>query len=472
MKNHRNQRILYIVLDFLAASAAWVFFYVFRKVQIEPQVFGVDIPITLGFRFWAGAIGLPFTWIVLYYFTGFYNNVFRRSRLDDFIRTFMISLLGVIVIFFLLILDDTIVDYTNYYSLFFTLFLLHVTFTLIPRMIITSRTVTRVHQRRVGFKTVMIGSNENAVDVYMDILDQKKSSGHEILGFINVQQKVHYQLQDHIDHLGGHENMETILRDLKVEEVIIALEPSEHGKIGYIVNRLSLLDVRVSAIPSMTDILTGKVKSTTIFGTPLLEVTHELMPAWQQNLKQLLDMFLSSLALILLLPLILVLTIGVKLSSPGPVFYKQKRVGRYGRHFKIYKFRSMYNKAEENGPELSSRHDPRVTSFGQFMRKHRLDEIPNFINVLKGDMALVGPRPEREYFINKITEQAPHYVHLHKVKPGITSWGQVKYGYAENVQEMIKRLRYDILYIENMSLFVDLKILFYTVITIFKGRGV
>ena len=472
MKNHRNQRILYIVFDFLAALAAWILFYIFRKVQIEPQVFGVDVPITLGARFWTGVFGLPFAWIMFYYFTGFYNNVFRRSRLDDFLRTFMTSLLGIIIIFFLLILDDTIVDYTSYYSLFFTLFLLHFTFTLIPRMIITSGTVRRVHQRKIGFKTVMIGSNENAVDVYMDILDQKKSSGHEILGFINIQQKDHYQLQDHIAHLGGHENMESILREQQVEEVIIALEPSEHGKISDIINRLSLLDIRVSAIPSMTDILTGKVKSTTIFGTPLLEVTHELMPAWQQNVKQLLDIILATISLILLIPLILFLIIGVILSSSGPILYKQDRVGRFGRQFKIYKLRSMYHNAEENGPELSSKHDPRVTRFGQFMRKHRLDEIPNFINVLKGDMALVGPRPEREYFINKITKEAPHYVHLHKVKPGITSWGQVKYGYAENVQEMIKRLRYDILYIENMSLFVDLKILFYTAITIVKGRGV
>jgi exopolysaccharide biosynthesis polyprenyl glycosylphosphotransferase len=222
----------------------------------------------------------------------------------------------------------------------------------------------------------------------------------------------------------------------------------------------------------MTDILTGKVKSTTIFGTPLLEVSHELMPAWQQNVKQIMDMFLSVFCLLILSPVILILSIGVKLSSPGPVLYKQSRLGRYGREFYIYKFRSMYHNAEENGPELSSKHDPRVTRFGQMMRRHRLDEIPNFINVLRGEMSLVGPRPEREYFIEKIVKEAPHYIHLHKVKPGITSWGQVKYGYAMNVKEMINRLRYDILYIENMSLFVDLKILFYTVITILKGRGV
>jgi exopolysaccharide biosynthesis polyprenyl glycosylphosphotransferase len=283
---------------------------------------------------------------------------------------------------------------------------------------------------------------------------------------------VHYQLQDHITHLGGYENMETILIEHKVEEVIIALESTDHDKIGDIVSRLSLMDIRISAIPSMTDILTGKVRSATIFGTPLLEVNQSVMPAWQQNVKQLMDILISVLALILLTPLILFLILGVKLSSPGPIFYKQDRIGRFGREFKIYKFRSMYHNAEENGPELSSKHDPRVTRFGQMMRKHRLDEIPNFINVMKGDMALVGPRPEREYFIEKITKIAPHYVHLHKVKPGVTSWGQVKYGYAENVEEMIKRLRYDILYIENMSLFVDVKILFYTIHTILKGRGV
>jgi exopolysaccharide biosynthesis polyprenyl glycosylphosphotransferase len=472
MKNQRNQRLLYILFDFLAAMAAWVLFFLFRKINIEPQVFGTDVPITLGPRFWFGAIGLPFAWVTLYYFTGFYKDMFRRSRLDDFIRTLLSSLLGVVVIFFLLILDDTIQDYTNYYSLALTLFLLHFTFVLIPRMILTSRMVGKVHRREIGFKTVMIGSNENAVDVYLDIVDQKRSNGYEIQGFINVQWKEHYQLQDHLPHLGGHENMEAILIEQQVEEVIIALEPTEHGIIGDIVNRLSLLDVKVSAIPSITDILTGKVKSTTIFGTPLLEVNHDVMPAWQQNVKQLMDVVISILALVILLPLSVALIIGVLLSSSGPILYKQDRIGRFGREFQIFKFRSMYHNAEENGPELSSKHDPRVTRFGQMMRKHRLDEIPNFINVLRGEMALVGPRPEREYFIDKIIKTAPHYTHLQKVKPGITSWGQVKYGYAENVQEMIKRLRYDILYIENRSLFVDVKILFYTVITIVKGRGV
>ncbi len=472
MKNYTRQRLKYLFFDFLAATVAWVLFYLHRKLNIEPQIFGYDVPVNLDLRFWIGVVGIPTAWLVLYYFTGFYKNVFRRSRLDDFLRTFLSILLGVVIIFFLLILDDIIPDYTHYYNLFFTLFLLQFVLTLIPRLIITNITVGRIHRREIGFKTIFIGSNENAREVYKDLQQERHASGHTIMGFVNVHHKEHFQLQDHIDHLGGLSDLERVISANRVEEVIIALESSEHQEIGNIINKLSLMDVRISAIPSMTDILSGRVKSTTIFDTPLLEVSHELMPVWQSNVKQLSDILLSLLAIIIALPLELFLVIGVKLSSPGPIFYKQERIGKYGKPFKIFKFRSMYKDAETNGPELSSKDDNRITRFGLFMRKHRLDEIPNFLNVLRGDMSLVGPRPERQYFIDKITEEAPHYVHLHKVRPGITSWGQVKYGYAENVEQMIKRLRYDILYIENMSLFVDLKILFYTVVTILRGSGV
>jgi len=309
-----------------------------------------------------------------------------------------------------------------------------------------------VRSRKLGYKTIFIGSNENAREIYLDLQQEKHASGHFILGFVNVHHKEHYQLQDHITHLGGMAELEKVIQQHHVEEVIIALESNEHKEIGEIISRLSLMDLRISAIPSMTDILSGRVKSTTIFDTPLLEVSHELMPIWQANVKKLLDLVISILAVIILLPLEIFLILGIKLSSSGPLFYKQERIGRYGKPFKIIKFRSMYMDAETNGPELSSKNDPRVTRFGQFMRKHRLDEIPNFLNVLRGEMSLVGPRPERKYFIDKITKEAPHYAHLQKVKPGITSWGQVKYGYAENVEEMVRRLRYDILYVNRLTI--------------------
>jgi len=221
----------------------------------------------------------------------------------------------------------------------------------------------------------------------------------------------------------------------------------------------------------MYDILAGSVKMTSIFGAPLIEVNPLIMPAWQFSVKRAMDIAVSGLALILLTPVYLLLAIGVKLSSPGPVFFTQERIGKHGRPFWIVKFRSMYCGAEQNGPQLSSSSDARITTFGRWMRKTRMDELPQFWNVLKGDMSLVGPRPERQHFIDAIMKVAPHYRHLHKVRPGITSWGQVKFGYAENVDQMVRRLKYDVLYIENMSIAMDLKILAYTILIVLKGDG-
>jgi exopolysaccharide biosynthesis polyprenyl glycosylphosphotransferase len=224
-------------------------------------------------------------------------------------------------------------------------------------------------------------------------------------------------------------------------------------------------------IPDTYDIISGKVRMESLASTPLVEIKHQLMPLWQKVLKRGFDILVSILFLILFSPMFLLVFFITKLSDKGPVFYLQSRIGLHAKEFKMIKFRSMTVNAEANGPQLSSEHDDRITPWGRFMRKYRLDELPQFINVIVGHMSIVGPRPERKYYMELISKKAPHYKHLHKVKPGITSWGMVKYGYAENVDEMVKRLKYDVIYIENMNLFNDLKILIYTVLIVLQGRG-
>jgi len=470
--NKKPQLIRYLISDYLSAGLSWTCFYVFRKAYIEPLKFGYKIPISFDERFFMGLLLIPLFWLILYYSSGYYRDVFRKSRLSELWQTLLICVLGVIILFFSLILDDTIQSYSNYYLSFFTLLSLHFTLTYIPRLALTSHTAHKIHKRIIGFNTIIIGSNKQAVNIYLEIQNQSRSSGNKIIGFVNVNNKPRYLLENYISHLGMLDELKSVINKHMVEEVIIAIDSSEHNKIGRIINNLIDSNVVIKAIPSMYDILTGKVRMSTIFGVPLIQISHQLMPAWQENLKHFTDIIISMMALTILSPLCLFLIIGVKLSSKGPIFYSHERIGRYGKPFTIYKFRSMLTNAEKNGPELSSKNDDRITKLGRYMRRARLDEIPNFYNVLRGDMSLVGPRPERKYFIDRIIDKAPHYVHLLKVRPGITSWGQVKFGYAESVNQMIKRLRYDLIYLDNMSLYVDFKIMIYTLITIFKGKGI
>jgi exopolysaccharide biosynthesis polyprenyl glycosylphosphotransferase len=328
-----------------------------------------------------------------------------------------------------------------------------------------------VHDRRIGFNTVLVGGNERALAIHAEIEGMAKSPGNRFVGFVNVNGGDQLLTAVGLPRLGKWNELRSVIGQHAVEEAIIAVDSGEHEHISRIMNELEGTGVRIKIIPDMYDILSGSVKMTSIFGAPLIEVNPQIMPTWQFSLKRVVDISASAVALLILAPVYLILAIGVKFSSPGPIFFWQERIGKHGRPFRIVKFRSMYADAERNGPQLSSASDTRITSFGRWMRKTRMDELPQFWNVLKGDMSLVGPRPERQHFIDAITEVAPHYRHLHKVRPGITSWGQVKFGYAENVQQMVRRLKYDILYIENMSLAMDLKIMAYTVLIILKGDG-
>jgi exopolysaccharide biosynthesis polyprenyl glycosylphosphotransferase len=272
-------------------------------------------------------------------------------------------------------------------------------------------------------------------------------------------------------NLGKVGDIERVIAEQAIEEVIIAIESGDHAVLEQILNALEGSETEIRIIPDIYDILSGSVRMSSIYGAPLIEIDRQIMPQWQVAIKRLMDWVVSLVAIALLAPVFLVVSILVYSTSKGRVFFLQERIGWHGKPFQIIKFRTMAEDAEKQGPQLSRANDPRITSVGRFLRKSRLDELPQFFNVLRGDMTLVGPRPERAHFIAQIVERAPHYGHLQKVRPGITSWGQVKYGYAENVDEMIQRLRFDLIYIENMSIALDIKILFYTILTVLKGRG-
>ena len=465
MKNNLLHKLKYIVVDIISASLAWFLFIYYRVVYLDESFF------TLKPEYIFNMSIISLCWVIFYSLLGQYNAIYRKSRLKEISQIFMATLVGVTVIFFAVLLDDFIINYKQYYTSFIILFCFHFIITSFFRFLLTTRTALRIHNKIIGFNTLIIGSNEKAELLFKELENEQKSSGHILLGFLNVDNKKNHLLDKYIPHLGSFEQAEQIIKDKAIEDVIIAIESSEHHKIERILNELETINVYVKIIPDMYDILSGSVKMNSILGTPLIEIKHKLLPQWEFVVKRFFDYLFSLLAIILLSPFMILTAIAVKLSSSGSIIYKQERIGQYGKKFNIYKFRSMYEDAEKEGPKLSSKTDSRITPWGRVMRRIRLDETPQFFNVLFGHMSFVGPRPERDFFANQLIKKAPHYKHIYRVKPGITSWGMVKFGYAENIDEMLERLKYDILYIENMSLLIDLKIMIHTVLIILEGRG-
>lgn len=422
MTPHRRQQLIYLIADIISAEMVWLCFLWFRWLVYDGKVFGVDTVLIPSFSFYPPLIAYPVVCICVYYLSGYYLRPFRRRLLAEFFKTLISAVIIGLIFFFIIIIDDQVESYQRYVVSLMVLIGLQFVLSYFPRLCITL--VTR--SRRSPLRVYTIRSLAEA---------KRMQRG-------------------------------------AVDEVIVDLPKTHSERTLYeIINILYPLDIAISVVPRVYDMLTGAARIGEIEGQPLVRITDHKMSDSALCIKRAFDIVASLLAMMFLSPIYLLLSVLVAVTSHGPVIYCQERIGLHGKPFRILKFRTMYLNSEPDTPLLSRDNDPRITPVGHFMRKYRLDELPQMWNIFRGDMSIVGPRPERGYFIDQIVKEAPYYCLLYKIRPGLTSWGPIKVGYTDTIEKMVDRLNYDIMYMENMSIQLDLKILFFTIRVICDGKG-
>jgi polysaccharide biosynthesis protein PslA len=446
------------------ALATWLLFYYLRSVLYH-------YTFTVPAGFYVGAFLYTLGWISLHFLSGAYEGIYHKTTITEILRTFIVVLLGSFFLLFFFILKNPQTNNLNYYKDFFCILIPVFFVTISIRLLFLKIAKRQLFSGNIFFKVLLIGSGKNAAEFFSAFTKTNEHSGYGISSFLNTNGNGNLQLPDGVKKHHDLGRLSEIIQQDQIEEVIITVEKNERILLTKILQQLSDKDVNIKITPDAVDIISGAVQTSNVMGIPLIDVHSGLLPSWQKNIKRFIDLVFSFIALIVLSPVLIYAAIRTKFSSKGPIFYLQERIGYKGIAFTIYKFRSMMEDAEKNGPLLSSHDDPRITKWGRVMRKWRLDELPQLVNIIKGEMSLVGPRPERKFYVDQIVQQYPEYKYLFKVKPGLSSWGMVKFGYASTVEEMIQRMPYDLMYVENISLLLDLRIMILTLLILLKGEG-
>jgi exopolysaccharide biosynthesis polyprenyl glycosylphosphotransferase len=469
LKKRSLHLVLYVLFDAFAVNLAWVLFFLYRRYYEIPVWHEAISSTFTDTKLYTELPLLTFGWLFLYLIFNSYGNVLQNRLYGTAEKTFITSVIGSFVLFFVIMLDDTF-GTKILFSNFLVFFVLHFLITLFFRTMHTAYIRNLVKTAKIGFNTVIIGSGKNAIDTDKKIQQDVSREGYIVIGYVKINQNCDDFLKDKHKLLGNFEDIHSIIAKNKPDNIIISSEEDDKETFSTIIYELTKYGkISIFLNQNLNNLLNNKV-FLNLFSS-FTAVWQDTMPIWQKVLKRSFDIFSAVLMSICISPFVPIIIILIKTTSKGNIFYTQERVGQYGRSFKIIKFRSMHPNAETNEPLLSSDDDDRVTKFGRIMRKYRIDELPQLINVLKNDMSFVGPRPERQYFIDKLIKVSPEYNLIFKVKPGLTSLATVKNGYASNVDQMLVRMKFDLMYINNMSLSHDVKILFFTVFTIFRGEG-
>lgn len=466
-----KQLFRYIVSDFITGAIAFWVFNIVRYYLLQEHHYGLA-----GLWYYLGSTKLiieqailPFGLLGIYWLSGYYNKPYGKSRLQELTTTLASEFCNTIIIYLILLINDQTGHRIINYELIIILYGLLFIMTYLGRVMITGFAIRNFRKNDWKINVLIVGNSKASRKVAEKLNKGSKRVAYNILAFVNIPDELPYKDQSKTISL---EESDKFCKENGVDQIILAPEVFDDKRVLQLLSFMFPLDLPIKISPDTFSFVTSAVKLQDIYGEPFIDLASPRMSESSKNIKRTFDVVASALILLILSPLYLFLSLAVRFSSKGPVFYSQERIGLHQKPFTIYKFRTMIVDSEPTGPRLSEADDPRITKTGRWMRKYRLDELPQFWNVLKGEMSIVGPRPERKYFISEIVKKAPYYALVCQVRPGITSWGMVKYGYASNVDQMVERTQFDLIYLSNMSLSVDCKILIYTIKTVVTGRGV